>query len=408
MRAANAATVTTHTGFAMLSRRTTALLRVLIGLGCLVAAAATGGARAADIYTVRAVSVDVTADSAAKARERALANAHARAFQRLTGRIVPRGAQDRVADVGYDAIAPLVRDFEVMNEKTSSVRYLADLTIRFQRQAVRKFLRENDIPFAETRSAPVLVLPLFGAAGDAVLWSDPNPWRDAWADRGADDGLVPLEVPLGDLSDMERISARAALDQRTKALGKIAARYDAEDVLVTQAIPAGNATRGTASAQIISRRVGDDGQKNTWITTVEQRPEESRRDMYARGVEQVAEAVERAWKLANVVRFESEAKLSARVPIADLDRWVTVRKRLNSVPVIGSSQVRALSRERADIELVYYGDLDQLRRALDQVDLALEETAKEKMDGADAPKWTVRLPAATDTGGGQPGDGEAR
>jgi hypothetical protein len=236
-----------------------------------------------------------------------------------------------------------------------------------------------------------------------ALWRDPNPWRDAWADYGGDAGLVPLEVPLGDLTDMEAISARAALDQRTKPLGNIAARYAAEDVLVTQAIPAGNASQGTASAQIISRRVGEAGQENTWIRTVEQRAQESREAMYARAVEQVAAAVERAWKLANVVRFESEASLTARVPIDGLERWVTVRKRLDSVPVIGNRQVRTLSRERADVQLVYYGDLRQLRRALGQAGLVLEETASGAADGGDAPDWTVRLPAAGDAGGGRTG-----
>lgn len=406
MRAVTRATVTTHTGFAMLSRRTTALAHRVLGIWCLavLATAAAGGARAAsEIYTVRPVSVDVTAESAAAAREQALANAHERAFQRLIARIVPKGAHARVADVGYDKVATLVRDFEVANEKTSSVRYLADLTIRFQRSAVREFLRANDVPFAETRSQPVLVLPLHGAAGDVALWRDPNPWRDAWADYGGDAGLVPLEVPLGDLTDMEAISARAALDQRTKPLGNIAARYAAEDVLVTQAIPAGNASQGTASAQIISRRVGEAGQENTWIRTVEQRAQESREAMYARAVEQVAAAVERAWKLANVVRFESEASLTARVPIDGLERWVTVRKRLDSVPVIGNRQVRTLSRERADVQLVYYGDLRQLRRALGQAGLVLEETASGAADGGDAPDWTVRLPAAGDAGGGRTG-----
>jgi len=391
----------------MLSPRASALVRHLIGVACLVGLQAVAGAgAAADIYTVRPVGVDVTAESAAKAREQALANAHERAFQRLIGRIVPRAAQDRVADVGYDKVATLVRDFEVANEKTSSVRYLADLTFRFQREAVRAFLRENDVPFAETRSAPVLVLPLHGAAGDALLWSDPNPWRDAWANRGADEGLVPLEVPLGDLSDMETISARAALDKRTKPLGKIAARYDAEDVLVTQAIPAGNASQGTLNVQIRSRRIGETGQKNTWIETVDQGPDESRDALYARAVEQVADAVERAWKLANVVRFESEASLRARVPIDGLDTWVAVRERLDTVPIIGSRHVRRLSRTRADIELVYYGDSRQLRRALEQADLVLERTADGAAAGdGDAPKWTVRLPPANDAGGGQSGGG---
>lgn len=356
------------------------------------------GASAASIYTVADVGVDVTAESAAKARQSALAEAHQRAFDRLIGRIVPAGAQEQVPQVSYDRIATLTRDFEVSNEKTSSVRYLADLTIRFQRQAVRGFLRKNAVPFAETRSKPVVVLPLFGAAGDAVLWNDPNPWRKAWGKRDEDGGLVPLVVPLGDLQDIRAVSAQDALNQRQQRLDKIAARYDAGDVLVTQAIPAGDAQSGTASAQIVSRRVDDGGRSRTWVNTVRQQAEESRGEMYARAAEMVAAEVERTWKLTNVVRFESEAMLTARVPLESLDRWVSVRERLNEVPVIGDQQLRRLSRGEAIVELVYYGDLAQLRRALSQTDLVLEEAGtgrdgdggSDGGSGSEGPPWIIR------------------
>jgi hypothetical protein len=364
-------------------------------LSLMVAVADPVGANAAtEIYTVRDVSVDVTAESAAKAREKALARAHELAFGRLIARIVPRGAQGRLPETSYDRIATLVRDFEVANEKTSSVRYLADLTLRFQRQAVRGYLRANEVPFAETRSKPVVVLPLYGAAGDAVLWNGTNPWRDAWANRSGDAGLVPLEVPIGDLQDMNAISAQAALNQSPEPLERIAARYGAEDALVTQALPAGQAAQGGASAQIITRRVGAEGQEQTWIDTVRQRQGEGLGEMYGRAADKVAREVERTWKLANVVRFESEAHLIARVALTGLDRWVGVRERLESVPLIGESQVRKLSRGEAVLALTYYGDTRQLRRALAQADLVLERRprgdggAGGSQDGG--PEWLIR------------------
>jgi hypothetical protein len=359
---------------------------------------------ATEIYTVRDVSVDVTAESAAKAREKALARAHEQAFDRLIARIVPRGAQGRLPETPYDRIATLVRDFEVANEKTSSVRYLADLTLRFQRQAVRGYLRANEVPFAETRSKPVVVLPLYGAAGDAVLWNGANPWREAWADRSGEAGLVPLEVPLGDLQDMNIISAEAALNQSPEPLERIAARHGAEDALVTQALPAGQAAQGGASVQIITRRVGAEGQEQTWIDTVRQQQGETRAAMYRRAADKVAREVERTWKLANVVRFESEARLIARVALTGLDRWVGVRERLENVPLIGESQVRKLSRGEAVVALTYYGDTRQLRRALAQADLVLERRRGEDGNAAGSPdggpEWVIRPADAADEGQG--------
>src|SRR3546814_5337389 len=87
-----------------------------------------------------------------------------------------------------------------------TVRYLADLTFRFNPDQVRSLLRGAGVPFAETRSKPVVVLPVFGdSAAGPTLWTGTNPWRDVWAQRRGDDGLVPLTVPLGDLGDLAAV-----------------------------------------------------------------------------------------------------------------------------------------------------------------------------------------------------------
>lgn len=332
-------------------------------------------ARAApDLYTVAEVAVDVTADSAAEAREQALAEGHRRAFERLVTRLVPTGLQNRIPSPGYDRVANLVRDFEVDDERTSDVRYLASLTFRFQPEAVRDFLRARQVPFAETRSKPVVVLALYGPSRGAVLWNDPNPWRDAWERWEAEPGLVPFVVPLGDLGDIQAVSAGEAVDRRVEPLQAIAARHDAGDVLVTRADVAGDPQAGEARMQLVSRRTGAEGAEQTWVRNLRQRPEEDAEAFFLRGVETVAQAVEDAWKQTNLLRFDTEQSLRVSVPIAGLRQWVDLRRRLADLPVIRSSAVRSLSRQRAEVDLTFFGATQQLRRALAQNDLGLRES----------------------------------
>jgi hypothetical protein len=359
-------------------------------------------ATAADLYTVSGVSVDVTADSAAAAREQAIAAGHRQAFAQLMDRLVPREARDTLPDLGYDRIAPLVRDFEVANEKTSSVRYLADLTVRFQPAAVRDVLRRNQVPFAETRSKPVVVLPLYSDDAGTRLWRDPNPWRKAWSARPPDGGLVPLEVPLGDLRDIRAVSPQAARQGTWPALQQIARRHDGEDVLVARAIPRGSAAQGTLRARVLARRIGPQGEEAAWTISVRQRDGEDARAVYARAADRLAQAVERSWTRANVVRFQSEASLTARVPIDGLSAWVAVRERLEGVPLIGASTVRRLSRQEAIVALTYYGDRPQLRRALSQVDLALDSRPVTETAREGGPRWVLR----SGSGGSEAGRSE--
>src|SRR3546814_14129842 len=104
-----------------------------------------------------------------------------------------------------------VRDFSVAHEKIGGGHYIASLTVRFNPEEVRQLLRARDIPYAETVSRPVLVLPVYVAAGAARLWDGPNPWFDAWAAQPPAEGLQPFTVPLGDLSDLRTVIGQQAM-----------------------------------------------------------------------------------------------------------------------------------------------------------------------------------------------------
>jgi hypothetical protein len=128
-----------------------------------------------DVFAVGGVEVDATAGNAAEAREAAIAQGHVLAMGRLMERLVLQADLSRVPILRSGELVNMVRDFSVAEERSSEVRYLADLTFRFKPVEVRSFLRRNKIRFAETRSKPVLVLPLYSDGGEIGLWREPIP-----------------------------------------------------------------------------------------------------------------------------------------------------------------------------------------------------------------------------------------
>ena len=353
----------------------------------------------APLYTVENVEVDTTADSATAAREQGLDSAHVTAFNRMVERLVLRSELNRVPDMTADRIANLLRDFEVFDERTSDVRYLAEVTFRFRPDGIRQFLKDNDIPFAETRSKPVVVLPVWGQGEDAVLWDNPNPWREAWADRAEQTGLVPLTVPLGDLGDIRAVSARQALNGDRAALKAIAERYGAADVLVTQGRLAGDPEAFTGSMQVVTSRIGTPEMERTLVDNVQQQRDEPLAEMLARAADRVARDVEETWKRANLLDFDQRNRLQVEVPIDGLERWVTVRERLDRVARIESFAVSAMTRTLARLEIAYYGERRQLALALQQNDLVLERT---NADGS-----TTAVDTRPDDSGGDDSGGGA-
>lgn len=331
--------------------------------------AAPGSAQ--DVYTVRDVDVDVTAASAAAARDEAITEAQRKAFQQLVRRLTPEGTP--VPTVTDAQVAPLVQDFEVQRERSSSVRYLATFTVRFRPNAVRSLLQEGGVAFAEARSKPVLVLPVYRAAdAEPVLWEDRTPWRDAWENTSPNAGLVPVVVPYGELADIADVSAEEALQGDSDGFASIAERYGAADVLVAElAVPAGGPDPASAGRVTVTRYTPG-GPLSPMTVTVPAAPDGTVEEYLAGGVAAVNAILEGQWKEETAIDRRDERRMEVTVPIARLEDWIRTRRQITQVPSVARADLRRLTRQGAEVELVYYGDTERLRSALARQDLQLE------------------------------------
>ncbi len=378
--------------------RLPAALALLAALAAAVFSVAPGRA-AADVFTVEGVPLDATAATAARARDQALPAGQVAAFGRLMDRLVLSADRARVPALGYEAVSELVRDLELADERTSAVRYLARLTVRFRADAVRNFLRERGLIFAETRSKPLLVLPVLETAGALALWDDPNPWRAAWKQVPPSDGLVPLVLPEGDLQDVAAIGAEQAVRGDDRPLQAVARRYGAADVLTARAamrFPESQVAEGGTGPwlQVTLTRFGTVQLEQTRVESFFPEEGEGMDALLARAAVSVARQIEEGWKRNNRLRFDIGDELAVEVPLRSLDEWLEIRSRLESIAFVRRSDLVVLTRRAAVLRLNFIGDEEQLRLALAQNDLTLEP-------GATA--WVLRMRA----GGGRNGNSPA-
>ncbi|MGY8956123.1 MAG: DUF2066 domain-containing protein [Alphaproteobacteria bacterium] len=352
-----------------------------------------------DVFLVRDVQLDETAISASAARSIALEKGQIEAARHLFARLTRDLHAASVEVVDAQTIRALVSSLQIGDEKTSDVRYLAKLTVAFNPDAVRRFLRFADVPFAELKSRPVLVIPVLQQAGQYVLWEDPNPWREAWRNHPDSFGLVPVVSPVGDLSDYAGLSAEQAVDADVGALNEAAARYGAGSAVVAIASIV-ESFDGSPTVEITASRVGrlDEIPLVLAVTgLVDETPEA----LFERATGVVITALDDDWKRTNAVTFGAAAILHAAVPVRDLGNWVDIRSRLEVVPSISAVRLLALTGSSAEIEVDYFGDEERLRRALDRFDLVLEATRfvpsngslNPNVAGPMVPSHVIRLPA---------------
>lgn len=334
-------------------------------------AAASAAAQPRDVFEVRGVAVDVTAENASAAREQALRQGEAKAMAILLRRMTLKSDYPRLPQLSAEEIREYIQDFSVADEKTSTVRYLARLTYHFHAADVRELLRAYNIPFAETPSKPVLVLPVLQQAGASMLWDDPNPWRAAWQQRSENKSLVPVVLPLGDLADVAAIGVEQAIQGDRQRLQAMAERYDAGSAAVVLANLRTVPAKSIYVLDVTLTRYNVTIDPQTTVVTYRGEFGEPADRLLSRAAGEVTQLIEDNWKRDNLIQSGEREAIAVRVPISSLKDWLALRTRLSTVAVVRETELVLLSLHEAQVILHYIGDVGQLIIALEQADLAL-------------------------------------
>ena len=369
---------------------------------------ACGTARAESVFTVAHVPIDAEAASAAEARELAIAAGQRAALDTLLRRLTVVGTD--LPPPPDNIIATMVAGFAIDRELVSTTRYRASLTVDFDPTEVRRLLRVSGVPYAETVSKPVLVVAVQRDPGGILLWEDGNGWRRAWEERPPHGGLVPILLPLGDVIDLGTVDAVQALASDADALAALAALYGTSEVAVAVAGLSGSAAVAKPSAPAAESDDGDAPAAGRALTlslrriaadesraiqkTLIGREGESEKALLRRGTDRVITLLEDDWKAANLIRYDEQQVLRARVPIASLGEWVSIQRRLAALGMVASVEIDSLSLREGHLTLRYHGTEDQLRLALGQDDLDL---APEEDGWWLRPRATPPEPVAPDT-----------
>jgi hypothetical protein len=342
-----------------------------------------------NVFHVEGVTVDARAQDELAAKTMGLTAAKQHALQLLLTRLSPLHDHDRLPEADSKAMNELVRDFSLADERFGGGRYLASLTVRFNPPAVRDLLRDHNIPFAETKSLPVLVLPVHQMYGTNLLWDNPNPWFDAWRRVLADDpqrgdGLLPLKLPNKDLSDLTVISAAQAIGGDAKKLNAIAGKYGAAGVLVAAATVLKNQRGAAASVEASLAPYGREQGTPAPSRRFDAFKNETGPDFLTRVARHLFTNAEEDWKNTNLLSESVEQNFTVLATFHSFKEWLTLRRRLDGVAPVRDIDIARLSIHEATLALRFIGELSQLKIAMAQRNLDLSYIQVDD-------QWTLRL-----------------
>jgi len=403
-----------------------------------------------DVFVVPRVTVQAQADNATAAKTIAQRSGRRRALDLLLRRLTveedwpylprvgavepvvsPSGPDDMahmsqrtVLTLDDSMLEALESGFEVYNEKSSARTYRAYITYRFKPASIRKLLRDAQIPYSEAQTRMALVLPVLETQNGLYLWEENNPWMAAWKVRPYNNELTPMTAPLGDLEDAATISPRQALALNDAALAAMAERYSVSQVIVAHAFLkqvdgehqlrvrlingfrestdfTGDAELTQVNAQNGQFGFGDvqQGPSTNGFTPAQvgdvlaqalfNREAGNFPALAEEAIEVVIAKHAKPWKERTLIDHTEAALLEASAYFASLGEWSKIRSALISTPLVGSVQVRSLSRTGAEMLIRAYGDPEKLIIAMESQGLALWTE--------DGESWMVATPSRAQT-----------
>jgi hypothetical protein len=361
-----------------------------------------------DPYAVT-VPVDASGDTIGKARDQARNDGQRRALatlaERLSGGSGGPAVAAKLPKVDDKTVTDLIASFEVANERMSPTRYVADVTYHFRPADVQRVLQKAGIALGspgatgpggigQAGTGPggtgpggigpaaspdlgrsLVVVPVYQSGAASVLWDDPNPWREAWAQAppGTGPAAPRFAVPLGDAGDLAAIDAAKARGADPTALAAIARRNGAEEAIVALATLRGTPSN-PAGLDIAVRRYRAGQPVDAHADMVTANPGERPEQLFRRAAAQIAADIESGWKKGPLPRYDQQGRLTAVLPITGLEDWLRVRDRLAALSAIRNVSLVALSLQEATIEIEYLGSVDQLKANLAEAKLDLVRT----------------------------------
>ena len=339
----------------------------------------------AGAYTVEDIEVDVSADNAVEAREKAFEEAQIKGYKMLAERFLSAEELEGFEAPDISIVSSYVKDFEVTKEKLSATRYAGIYKIRYSSRAfANRQVKagqanggeyENTTVSAQYIKPHILIMPFFEDAGYPVLWHS-NPFMNAWARARANNEAAPAIVPKGDMQDISIIKDNEALSYDPQKLLILMKRYHARQAAILVAMPE-LMPDGTQNVTVSIYQAKSYGPELSRQISVRSHLGESREQFYNRVIAEVNKVFTTSWQRKTAVHNQEaniemeEAPLTgpvksmlAQVNFSSMRQWVDTKRQLEHARGVKGVSVKSLSPRYATLVINYQGGVDNLRHAL--------------------------------------------
>lgn len=299
----------------------------------LIATAWASPAFSRDLFAV-SVYIDSTGDNVVDARTKALNSGQARAIDILLERLTLPEHREKagIGILNHERAAPLIAGMDFSNEKRSSQRYIANVTINFDSPAVENFLAAMNIPMVTSRDQKRLLIPLLEGKS---LWAENDWWRE-WNRTHHDHELAPLIVFESSIADAAILDPEALEKRKISELKPLASHYGTDQIIVAQARP------GASGPEIILTEIDVNKETTRVHETL------SAQD-WRSAVRMSVDSLQNDWKRSVLNRRSAGSRqiITVRVLFDSLQEWQRMKRMISTMDSIRNVRMDALTKKQA-------------------------------------------------------------
>ncbi|OPZ78694.1 MAG: hypothetical protein BWY78_00434 [Alphaproteobacteria bacterium ADurb.Bin438] len=316
------------------------------------------------MFSALSISVDAVDKDATLARKQAIANGQSLGLFKVLERIVAPKDFENLPEVPDEIISDMVQDISVSDEKTSKVRYIANLDIRYKPESIKKYLKDLGVSFVQAPSKPYLLLPLYYSQSNEVfLWESLNSWAKAWI--MADYSVIPLIIPEGNEEDIKNIDIKDILSINKDAFLNWQKLYNANGgVIIAEIKDLGNRLKFKAikyengvEKEVIQLNYSYKNDLASALKTI---------------VKNYILKTESNYRDSHSINIADDTFLTVVVPLSSISDWLNIESKLKEIATITKIELKAIKKDKAQIELWFADGLDNLSTSLNEKELEIK------------------------------------
>ena len=324
----------------------------------------------ADIFTAKGIKIDEISDTVVNAKREGVLKAQNKALMLILSKITLGDSFQELEALNEITLSSMISSMEFVGEKSSEDRYIAQMTISFYPELIKSLLRENNIPFVQTKSRPTLIIPLLIHNEKAYLWEDYNLWKNAWSQFNSDNTLVPLIIPIGDLEDTVILKKEDVININLNSFYNLAEKYNVTQFTIVEANLIVYEADGKEILQVATREYNSEEILEKIFSISNEEDLEVSKFLDS-GVKEIAANFNNEWKKKNMLISVDKKDINVQIQISSLSDLLEFQKVFNKVTIINYHYLSSLTTKQAEVLINFDGEMDKLKLALKQHNIQL-------------------------------------